>query len=178
MKPQHVLPLAIFLSMAVAFAAAFYLNLDPQQTPFAIKDRPMPAFDLPPALEGGEGLSSDDLRGGGPVILNFFAAWCAPCRAEHPVLMDLERRTGVPLYGIDYKDDREKVAAWLAADGNPFRRIGFDATGRTFIDWGLSGVPETFVIDARGHVVWRYQGALNDTVVEKILIPFLEEMKQ
>lgn len=176
MKPQHVLPLGIFLTIAVAFGAAFYLNLDPSETPFAIKDRPVPAFDLPPALDGTPGLSSADLKGQ-VTIVNFFASWCAPCHEEHPVLMRLAERTGVAVVGIDYKDKRPAVAEWFARDGNPFSRVGFDETGRVFIDWGLSGVPETFVVDKAGHVVWRYQGALNGAVVAKGLEPLLESLK-
>lgn len=176
MKPQHLLPLAIFLTISVAFGVAFYLNLDPKETPFAIKGRPVPAFDLPPALDGGQGLAAADLQGK-VTIVNFFATWCAPCREEHPVLKDLEQRTGVPLVGINYKDKRAALAEWLGRDGNPFRGIGFDESGRTGIDWGISGVPETFVVDRHGTVVWRYQGALNDAIVNRVLIPFLQGLK-
>ncbi len=153
MKPQHVLPLAIFMTIVVAFGIAFYLNLDPHETPFAIEGKPVPAFDLPAALEGGQGLSAADLAGK-VTIVNFFATWCAPCREEHPMLKQLAARTGVPVVAI-----------------------GFDESGRTGIDWGISGVPETFVVDRAGRVVWRYQGALNEPVVSKALIPFLQSLK-
>jgi cytochrome c biogenesis protein CcmG/thiol:disulfide interchange protein DsbE len=176
MKPQHVLPLAIFLAMAVAFGAAFYLNLDPKATPFAIEGKLAPSFDLPPALDGTPGLSSADLKGQ-VTIVNFFASWCAPCHEEHPVLMQLAQRTGVAVVGIDYKDKRQAIADWFGRDGNPFSRVGFDQSGRVFIDWGLSGVPETFVVDKSGNVVWRYQGALNDVVIAKGLEPMLESLK-
>ena len=172
MKPQHLLPLAIFLAIALAFGAAFYLNLDPRETPFALEGRDVPAFDLPAAVEGGEGLGSVDLQGK-VAIVNFFASWCAPCRAEHPILKGLQQRTGVPVYGIAWKDKPQDLRAWLAAEGNPFGRTGFDASGRVGIDWGISGVPETFVVDRAGKVVWRYQGALNDAMVDKVLIPLL-----
>lgn len=176
MKPQHVLPLAIFLTIAVAFGVAFYLNLDPKATPFAIEGKPVPAFELPPAVEGGEGLSAADLQGK-VAIVNFHASWCAPCRAEHPILMQLEKRTGVPVYGIAWKDKPADLRAWLAADGNPFSRAGFDGNGRVGIDWGISGVPETFVVDRSGKVVWRFQGALNEPIVAKSLIPVLQGLK-
>jgi cytochrome c biogenesis protein CcmG/thiol:disulfide interchange protein DsbE len=176
MKPQHILPLAIFLTIAVAFGAAFYLNLDPTETPFAIEGKPVPAFELPAAVEGGEGLKTADLQGK-VAIVNFFASWCAPCRAEHPVLMTLEKRTGVPVVGIAWKDKPAPLRAWLAADGNPFSRTGFDESGRVGIDWGISGVPETFVVDRTGKVVWRYQGALNEAIAEKTLIPFVRSLK-
>ncbi|MGE0665974.1 MAG: DsbE family thiol:disulfide interchange protein [Sphingomonadales bacterium] len=176
MKPQHFLPLGIFLAIALAFGAAFYLNLNPRETPFAMEGKDVPAFDLPAAVEGGEGLGSVDLAGK-VAIVNFFASWCAPCKAEHPVLMTLEKRAGVPVYGIAWKDRREALGAWLAADGNPFGRAGFDATGRVGIDWGISGVPETFVVDRAGKVVWRFQGALNDAVVDQVLIPLLRGLE-
>lgn len=176
MKPQHVLPLAIFLTIAVAFGAAFYLNLDPKATPFAIEGKTMPVFDLPAAVEGGEGLSTADFQGKAAIV-NFHASWCAPCRAEHPILMQLEKRVGVPVYGIAWKDKPADLNAWLAADGNPFSRVGFDGSGRVGIDWGISGVPETFVVDRAGKVVWRFQGALNEAIVEKTLIPFLQGLK-
>ena len=176
MKPQHVLPLAIFLTIAVAFGVAFYLNLDPKATPFAIEGKPVPVFALPPAVEGGEGLSTADLQGK-VAIVNFHASWCAPCRAEHPILMQLEKRTGVPVYGIAWKDKPADLRTWLAADGNPFSRAGFDGNGRVGIDWGISGVPETFIVDRSGKVVWRFQGALNEPIVAKSLIPVLQGLK-
>ena len=176
MKPQHVLPLAIFLAIAVAFGVAFTLDLDPQETPFALEGKPVPAFDLAPALEGGDGLASADLRGK-VAIVNFFASWCAPCRVEHPILMQLERRTGVPVYGIAWKDKPADLRAWLAADGDPFPRAGFDGSGRVGIDWGISGVPETFVVDRAGNVVWRLQGPLNEAVVANTLVPLLRGLK-
>ncbi len=176
MKPQHFIPLAVFFAIVVAFAAAFYLRLDPRETPFAIEGKPVPAFDLPPAVAGGQGLSSADLQGK-VAIVNFFASWCAPCREEHPVLMTLAQRTGVPVYGIAWKDKADVLADWLARDGNPFARSGFDASGRVGIDWGVSGVPETYVVDRSGKVIWRYQGALNDAIVDKALIPLLRGLK-
>lgn len=176
MKPQHALPLAVFLLIAAAFGVAFYMELDPQATPFAIEGKPVPAFDLPPAVEGGEGLSAADLRGK-VAIVNFFASWCAPCRVEHPMLMTLEKRTGVPVYGIAWKDRKAAIDGWFAADGNPFSRTGFDGDGRVGIDWGISGVPETFVVDRAGKVVWRYQGDLNEAVVAKGLEPLLRTLK-
>lgn len=176
MKAQHLLPLAIFATIVVAFGAAFYLNLDPHETPFAIEGKPVPAFDLPPAIDGVGGLSTADLKGK-VAIVNFFASWCAPCREEHPMLLQLAKRTGVPVYGIAWKDKAAPLREWLARDGVPFARVGFDESGRTGIDWGISGVPETFVVDARGKVVWRYQGALNEPIVAKGLIPALQALK-
>lgn len=93
------------------------------------------------------------------------------------MLKSLEQRTGVPVYGIAWKDKPADLRAWLARDGNPFSRAGFDAGGRVGIDWGISGVPETFVVDRHGKVVWRFQGALNDAIVEKILVPFIRGLK-
>lgn len=176
MKPQHFLPLAVFFMIAGLFAVAFWHGSNPSETPFAIEGKPVPDFDLPTAVDGGDGLGSADLMGK-VAIINFFASWCAPCKAEHPVLMSLAERTGVPVYGIAWKDKPEAVQAWLAAEGNPFSRTGFDASGRVGIDWGISGVPETFVVDKAGRVIWRYQGELNDAVIDKGLLPVLRGLQ-
>ena len=176
MKPQFILPVVIFLGIAVALFVGLFLN--PNETPFALKDKPVPVFDLPPVLEGGEGLATADLTTGEVSLVNFFATWCAPCRAEHPLLLDLAARPGVVIHGIDYKDSLEQARLYLDISGNPFTRTGFDPSGRTGIEWGIGGVPETFVIDKQGNVVWRWQGPLNDAVVNNKLLPLLESLEQ
>lgn len=173
MKPQHILPVMIFMGLAGALFYGLFLN--PRETPFALKDKPVPVFDLPTVTEGGLGLKTADLEVGEVSVVNFFATWCAPCRAEHPLLMALAEQ-GVTLHGINYKDKKETAQLYLQASGDPFTRTGFDETGRTGIDWGLAGVPETFVIDKNGKVVWRIQGPVNDAIVRNQLMPLLEEL--
>ncbi|MDA0339543.1 MAG: DsbE family thiol:disulfide interchange protein [Proteobacteria bacterium] len=175
MKPQYVLPVVIFMAIAVALFYGLFIN--PSQKPFALEGKPVPAFDLAPVVENGPGLATADLAAGEVTLINFFATWCAPCRAEHPLLMQLAARDDITIHGIDYKDRMEAAQLYLKASGNPFTRTGFDDTGRTGIDWGLSGVPETFVVDRAGNIVWRWQGALNDAVIANSLLPLLEKLQ-
>ena len=153
--------------VVVAIMGGFFLwglnpDRDPNAIPSVLIDKPAPQFDLDP-IAGVEspGLKTADLAASGePVVLNVFASWCVPCRAEHGVLTRLARDEGFELMGINYKDKPEDARAWLEELGNPYARIGADETGRAGIEWGISGVPETFVIDGSGTVVWRYVGPI------------------
>lgn len=150
-----VLPLLAFAALAGAFLVRLRSGADPAAVPSALIGGPVPAFRLDPVpgleANGGPvpGLSSADLRGG-VTVLNVWASWCAPCQAEHPMLMRLAREPGVRLVGIDYKDTAENGRRFLARNGVPFRAVGFDATGRVGIDLGVYGVPETFIIGPDG----------------------------
>lgn len=166
-----ILPLVLFIGLAVAFWVG--LQRDPSKLPSQLIDRPVPQFNLPGVVPGQPGLASADLAGE-PALLNVFASWCVPCRIEHPVLTRLSGE-GVPIYGLNFKDDAG--AAWLAEYGNPYRRVGDDRTGRTAIDFGLTGAPETFVIDARGRVRYRHVGAVTPEDWEHTLRPLMEKLK-
>lgn len=158
----------VFLPLVVvAILGGFFLwGLNPDRDPNAIPSariaKPAPAFELPPVDGVGvPGLKTADLTASGePVVLNVFASWCVPCRAEHGVLTRLARDEGFELMGINYKDKVEAARDWLEELGNPYTRIGADLSGRAGIEWGISGVPETFVIDGDGIVVWRYVGPI------------------
>ncbi len=147
---------------------------DPKGIPSVLISQPAPNFDLPP-IPGVNvpGLATADLKpgkGGPPVLVNFFASWCVPCKAEHAVLTRLVRDKGVVIYGINYKDKAKDARAWLEDMGNPYTRIGFDLPGRAGIEWGISGVPETFVVRADGTVIFRYVGPiLGKAAQEKVL---------
>jgi cytochrome c biogenesis protein CcmG, thiol:disulfide interchange protein DsbE len=166
----YLLPLALFLALAGYFAIG--LTRDPSKLPSTLIDRPAPAFALPAVIEGGQGLARADLTGR-PVLVNFYASWCAPCRIEHPALMRLVREQGVIVHGIAYKDKPEAARAFLAQLGNPYARNGLDLDGRAGIEWGITGVPETFVIDAGGRIRFRFQGPLNAAVIENDILPLL-----
>ena len=166
----YLLPLLLFAALAGYFAFALISGRDPRELPSALLDKPAPAFDLPGL--GGERLSAAALRGE-VFVLNFFASWCAPCRVEHPLLLRLARQEGVRLVGIAYKDRPEDSRRFLAELGDPYRAIGIDRDGRVAIDFGLYGVPETYVIDRQGHIRKRFVGPLSPGQVERELLPLL-----
>lgn len=171
-----LVPLLALVLLAAGFAVALLGDYDPHTLPSALIDRPAPDFTLP-GLAGVDeaALSTADL-GGGVVLLNFFASWCTPCLAEHPLLTRLSDELGFTLYGIAYQDEPADTVAWLSRNGNPFDRVAVDAAGRVAIDWGLAGVPETFVIDAGGRVRFRHAGPLTPDIVEDSLLPVLREV--
>src|SRR5215470_10646998 len=150
----YLLPVALFLVLA----GYFFLSLqrDPGLLPSALIDKPAPQFALP-GLGSKPGLGNADLAGR-VVLVNFFASWCAPCRVEHPLLMRLAEEGRVTLYGIDYKDKPEDATRLLAQLGDPYGRIGVDGDGRTVIDFGVYGVPETYVVDKSGRIRYRQVG--------------------
>lgn len=162
------------LMIALVFGGFFLWGLDPDRDPNDIPSvlisQPAPEF----TLLNVDGLatpsfSRDDLVDNhGPVIVNVFASWCVPCRAEHAVLTQLVEREGQRLFGINYKDKPEDAVRWLAELGNPYEMIGADSTGRAGIEWGISGVPETFIVGSDGTVLYRYVGpVVGDDAVKK-----------
>ncbi|HEV2300493.1 MAG TPA: DsbE family thiol:disulfide interchange protein [Stellaceae bacterium] len=168
-----------FLLLPAAFfglVAVFGLGLghDPQLLPSAMIGRPAPQFALP-GLDGKpNGLARADLSG--VTLINFFASWCIPCRQEAPQLMALGRRPDLTLDGILYEDTPENGQRLLASDGNPYRHIGVDAKGRTAIDFGVYGVPETYVVDRRGRIRYRAVGPLTTREITDKILPLLAEL--
>ena len=162
------------LLVAVIFGGFFLWGLNPDRDPNAIPSvlisRPAPEFALD-AVEnlGIPGFSRADLVGNsGPVVVNVFASWCVPCRAEHAVLTGLVEREGIRLFGINYKDKPADAVRWLTNLGNPYERIGSDFSGRAGIEWGISGVPETFIVGADGTVLYRYVGpVVGETAISR-----------
>jgi cytochrome c biogenesis protein CcmG, thiol:disulfide interchange protein DsbE len=170
-----LLPVLIFIGVGIGLAVG--LTRDPSTLPSALIDQPVPSFELPPiAGREGPGFGSADLVGGVSLV-NVFASWCVPCRVEHPLMMALAD-DGVAIYGIDYKDPAEQAAAWLAELGDPYRAIGADRDGRVAIDWGVYGVPETFVIDRAGRIRYRFVGPLQRRDIEETLRPLLEQLER
>ena len=177
MDRRRALLLAPFGVAAVAGVGFFTVlgrmrtgDFDPHEVPSQLIDRPVPSFVLP-AQEPGQGFASTDLRG--PVLLNFFASWCLPCVVEHPELMALSRG-GLAIWGVAYKDQAAAAAQFLARRGNPYARIARDAAGSVAIDFGVYGVPESYLIDRAGIVRWRNPGPLTPDIVEKRLRPALQ----
>lgn len=152
------------------------LGRDPEALPSTLIDRPLPAFDLAPARpDDARGLATGDFAGR-PMLLNVFASWCVGCRVEHPFLMELDRR-GVVIQGLNWKDPPGAGAAWLAEHGDPYALVGDDPDGRAGIDLGVSGAPETFVVDSAGRVRHRHVGPITPEVWESELEPILRRLE-
>lgn len=169
-KLARFLPIVFGIGFLALFAVGLTLG-PPQEIDSAYQDKALPAFALAPLFEGGDALTRQSLQSGAPVLLNIFASWCAPCRAEHGILMDLKAR-GVPIYAINYKDGRAAAQRFLNRLGNPYAAIGYDRKGTTALDLGVYGVPETFIIDGAGHVQWRHVGPLTPQDVREAILPY------
>ena len=147
-------------------------EFDPHSLPSQLIGRKVPDFDLP-GLDGAGFTGADLQTPKQPMLVNFFASWCVPCLQESAVLAEIVKQ-GLPIWGITYKDAPGATRAFLAQNGNPYARIAVDRPGRVAINWGVYGVPETYFIDARGIVRWRYAGALTDAVVQRDVVPLLQ----
>ena len=170
-----VVPLVVAVALGLFLWEGLYLN--PREIPSALIGKPAPVFALP-ALPGREpALSSDDLKGEVSLV-NVFASWCAACRIEHPLLMRLKQEQAVPIHGLDYKDDPQAALGWLAQHGDPYDRIGADRSGRVGVDWGVYGVPETFVVDAEGVIVCKQIGPITERDWKRKLEPAIEAARR
>ena len=170
----HVVPVAAFVALAAFFGIG--LTLDPSTIPSALIGKPVPKFALPPVKGRALGLSTADLEGEVSLV-NVFASWCVACRAEHPYWMALAARKIVAIHGLNYKDKPEDAAGWLDRLGDPYSRTGADRNGRTAIDWGVYGVPETFVVDGRGRIVYKKIGAINKEILDKEILPLVKKLR-
>jgi cytochrome c biogenesis protein CcmG/thiol:disulfide interchange protein DsbE len=159
-------------------AGGFYvgLGIDSNVLPSALIDQPAPDFTLPPLHGEERGFASADLEGHVSLV-NVFASWCTPCRAEHAVLNALAQSKRVPIYGIDYKDKRDVALAWIGELGNPYTRIGAD-DGRVGIDWGVYGVPETFIVDRTGRIRYKHVGPLTEADVARTILPLVARLER
>lgn len=173
------LPFVIFAALAGLFWYALHTG-DPSRLPSALIGRPVPAFTLPPLegpkADGGADIASfnaADLATGAPTIVNVFASWCVPCLEEHPMLMALAKEPGTRIFGINYKDDPASARRFLGRYGNPYARVGTDSTGRVAIDFGVYGVPETFVISGDGKIAYRHVGPLTEEAITTKILPLL-----
>ena len=178
-----ILPLLVFAGLAGIFIVGLQSG-DPSKLPSALIGQPAPEFDLP-ELAGLEAdgqqvpaLATVNFGNGKVTLLNVWASWCGPCRDEHPILMDLAKRDDINLFGINYKDQRENAVRFLTVLGNPFSRVGVDATGRTAVDYGVYGVPETFVISPRGVITYKFTGPLTPEGLSNQLLPEIAKAAQ
>ena len=170
----YVVPFALVAVMMWGFYI-FLQQGPPGALPSPLVGKAAPDFTLPPLDDQAQNFARDELGKGKPIIINFFASWCTPCRVEHPTLEALAAKGDVALYGIDYKDKPEDARAFLTELGNPFGKINQDRNGRVAIDWGVTGVPETFVVDGSGVIRVHYAGPLSDEIVERLIKPALKQ---
>jgi cytochrome c biogenesis protein CcmG, thiol:disulfide interchange protein DsbE len=171
----YAFPLVTVTALVAWFALALSPDRDPSIVPSALIDKSAPTLDLPSVYPGRPGLSSADLKGRVTVV-NVFASWCLPCRAEHPVLSRLAREQGVTLVAINWKDAPEAGRAWLAELGDPFERVGSDPSGRAGIDWGVYGVPETYIVDPAGRIRYKHVGPLREEDIASVIAPVLRRV--
>lgn len=172
-----IVPIIVFAALVIVFAFALQSG-DPSRLPSTLIGRPAPATTFPP-LEGLHatddkpvpGFSNAELATGRPVIVNFWASWCAQCADEQPLLVELQKRTGISVYGVAYKDDPIAARRFLGRYGNPFAAVGTDGNGRAAIEWGVYGMPETFVLNGKGDIVFKHVGAISPESIETKLIP-------
>ncbi len=172
-----LLPVAVFLVLA----AVFYRGLsgNPSDVPSVLINKPVPDFTLAP-IDGLDlpGLATADLRKGAVTLVNVWASWCVPCREEHPLLMELASREDVRVVGINYKDDPENARRFLVTLGIPFAAVGSDPNGRASVDWGVYGVPESFLVDGEGTIRLKWIGPLSREALKAQIIPKIEEIKR
>lgn len=170
-----LLPLAIFLALAVIFLMQLLSGRDLAAIPSALIGQQAPVSDLPPVEGLGlPGLKSEAFRGK-VTLVNFWASWCAPCRIEHPVLLQLAQDKRLVLAGVNYKDTAENARGFLSDLGNPFAAVGTDETGRVAIDWGVYGVPETFIVGPDGKIIYKHVGPLDAQSIETDIMPQVEK---
>ena len=178
----QLLPVLVFVAVAGLFAVALRSG-DPSKLPSALIGKPVPPSSfaaLPGLLADSKpvpGFSNTDLTKGKTSIVNFWASWCAPCIDEHPLIAELKIKSGVDIFGVNYKDDPAAARRFLGRYGNPFSAVGTDADGATAIDWGVYGMPETFVINGRGEIVYKHVGPLSAQSIESKLLPAIKAIQ-
>ena len=166
----YLVPVAVVGALLWAFAV-FLQQGPPAYVPSALVGKTAPEFTLPPLDGQAQSFSRAELAQGRPTVINFFASWCTPCRIEHPTLQALAKRGDIVLYAINYKDNPEKARAFLDELGNPFAKINEDRDGRVAIDFGVTAMPETFVVDGNGVITVHYPGPISDAVVRALILP-------
>jgi len=176
------IPVVIFVVLGAVFFVSLS-NPDPSRLPSTLIGKPVPDVSYA-ALEGLNragvpvpGFSAADLATGDVTLVNVWGSWCGPCRIEHPYLMELAEKHNVRIFGINYKDVAENARRWLGTLGNPYAAVGVDRRGRKSIDWGIYGVPETFVVDGKGQIRYKYVGPIGRATLEKVILPIVEKLR-
>jgi cytochrome c biogenesis protein CcmG/thiol:disulfide interchange protein DsbE len=175
MKAKFLIPLALFGVLVVFLAMG--LGLDPREVPSPLVNKPAPAFKVPQLEQPELQFAAEDMKGQ-VWLFNVWASWCVACRQEHPVLMQFARQKLVPIVGLDYKDQRKDALGVLKRSGNPYDINAFDADGRVGIDYGVYGVPESYLIDKAGVIRYKHIGPITAEALEKTIIPLINELKK
>lgn len=171
---RYVLPAAVFAVLIAFFWVG--LRLNPGEVPSPLIGKPGPAFELPELADPAEIVNNARMKGR-PVLLNVWATWCAGCRAEHQMLMALAGSGKVPIFGMNYRDERDAALRWLADLGDPYVAVAYDPEGTASLDWGVYGAPETFLLDPEGTVVYKHLGPLTPTAWREEFVPRMEAMR-
>jgi cytochrome c biogenesis protein CcmG, thiol:disulfide interchange protein DsbE len=172
---RFAIPIAIFVALVALLGVG--LKLDPREVPSPLIGKPAPHFELPQLRETTRMFTERDMLGK-VWMLNVWASWCVSCREEHPVLLDLATSGAVPIYGLNYKDKREDGLAWLKGMGDPYKLSIYDFDGRVGIDYGVYGVPETYVIDKAGVIRYKRIGPLTPQIVKEKVLPLVRELER
>ena len=175
MKAKFLIPLALFGVLVVFLAMG--LGLDPHEVPSPLVNKPAPAFKVPQLEQPELQFAAEDMKGQ-VWLFNVWASWCVACRQEHPVLMQFARQKLVPIVGLAYKDQRKDALGVLKRSGNPYDINAFDADGRVGIDYGVYGVPESYLIDKAGVIRYKHIGPITAEALEKTIIPLINELKK
>ena len=171
---KFLIPLGIFVVLVIFLGRG--LSLDPREVPSPLIGKPAPAFFLAQLDNPAQMIGTEQLRGR-VWILNVWASWCVACRDEHPVLVEFSKTGVVPIYGLNYKDKREPAMNWLQQLGNPYTASIFDETGRVGIDFGVYGVPETFVIDKHGVIRYKKTGPVTPETIQSTILPLVKKLQ-
>jgi cytochrome c biogenesis protein CcmG, thiol:disulfide interchange protein DsbE len=171
---KFLIPLVVFIVLAIFLGRG--LSLDPKEVPSPLIDKPAPTFSLSQLDKPSQMIGTEQLRGQ-VWILNVWASWCVACRDEHPVLVEFSKTGAVPIYGLNYKDKREPAMDWLRQLGNPYTASIFDENGRVGIDFGVYGVPETFVIDKQGVIRYKKTGPVTQETIQSTILPLVKKLQ-
>lgn len=170
-----IIPLVLFLGLAAYLG--YGLTRDSRILPSMLIDKPAPAFALEALIPEGEGLKTENLKGK-VALVNVFASWCVPCRAEHPIWVRVAEQEKIPIYGINWKDKRPDAIAWLKELGNPYQRIGYDPDNKVGVEWGVYGAPETYVIDRAGRVRYKHTGPVFSETLNDTILPLVRKLQE
>ncbi|HEX6550014.1 MAG TPA: DsbE family thiol:disulfide interchange protein [Gammaproteobacteria bacterium] len=178
MKSRYLvysLPVLVLAGLLALFMRGLFLN--PTIVPSPLIGKPAPAFSLPRLRQSTQPITQDEFKGK-VALLNVWATWCVACRDEHETLVQFAKQNIIPIYGLDYKDERQTALDWLAKEGDPYTAIAFDANGDVAINWGVYGAPETFLLDKQGIIRHKYIGPLTPAIIKNDLLPRIHRLEQ